>query len=70
MATSETSQEAHTVAVDPSSPPKVSIVVPAFNEAVRIGESLWLNGTTWGENTKMDRKGAVAMFLGSTRTTK
>jgi glycosyltransferase involved in cell wall biosynthesis len=40
MATSETSQEAHTVAVDPSSPPKVSIVVPAFNEAVRIGESL------------------------------
>ena len=38
MATSETSQEAHTVAVDSSSPPKVSIVVPAFNEAVRIGE--------------------------------
>ena len=52
MATSETSQEAHTVAVDPSSPPKVSIVVPAFNEAVRIGESLqrietFLKGMPW-----------------------
>jgi glycosyltransferase involved in cell wall biosynthesis len=40
MATSETSAEAHTVPVDPSVPPKVSIVVPAYNEAVRIGETL------------------------------
>jgi len=40
MATSETSAEAHTGAVDASISPKVSIVVPAFNEAARIGESL------------------------------
>jgi glycosyltransferase involved in cell wall biosynthesis len=40
MATSETSAEAHTVAADPSIPPKVSIVVPAFNEAIRIGDSI------------------------------
>jgi glycosyltransferase involved in cell wall biosynthesis len=39
MATSESSAEAHTVAAD-STPPKVSIVVPAFNEAARIGESI------------------------------
>ncbi|HET9216170.1 MAG TPA: dolichyl-phosphate beta-glucosyltransferase [Terriglobia bacterium] len=36
MATSETSVEAHTVAATSSTVPKVSIVVPAFNEAVRI----------------------------------
>ena len=36
MATSETSVEAHTVAATPSTAPKVSIVVPAFNEAARI----------------------------------
>ncbi len=40
------------MAVDPSSPPKVSIVVPAFNEAARIGESLqrietFLKGMPW-----------------------
>src|SRR5688500_2135189 len=40
MATSETSAEAHTVPVDPSVPTKVSIIVPAYNEAVRIGETL------------------------------
>ena len=40
MATSETSAEADRVAVDPQSSPEVSIVVPAFNEASRIGESL------------------------------
>jgi glycosyltransferase involved in cell wall biosynthesis len=40
MATSESSAEAHTVAAGPSTPPKVSIVVPAFNEAARIGESI------------------------------
>jgi glycosyltransferase involved in cell wall biosynthesis len=40
MATSETSAEAHRVASNPSSSPKVSIVVPAFNEASRIGESV------------------------------
>jgi len=40
MATSETSAEAHAVAADPSTPPQVSIVVPAYNEAVRIGESV------------------------------
>jgi glycosyltransferase involved in cell wall biosynthesis len=40
MATSETSAEVHRVAKVPSSSPKVSIVVPAFNEAVRIGESV------------------------------
>ena len=37
MATSETSAVGHTVA---AIPPKVSIVVPAFNEAGRIGETL------------------------------
>lgn len=37
MATSETSAEGYTVA---AIPPKVSIVVPAFNEAGRIGETL------------------------------
>jgi dolichyl-phosphate beta-glucosyltransferase len=40
MATSETSAEVHRVAKVPSSSPKVSVVVPAFNEAVRIGDSL------------------------------
>jgi glycosyltransferase involved in cell wall biosynthesis len=40
MATSETSAEAHRVANDPSSSPKVSIVVPAYNEATRIGDSI------------------------------
>ena len=40
MATSETSAEAHAVAANPSNPPQVSIVVPAYNEAVRIGESI------------------------------
>ena len=40
MATSETSAEVHQVATDASSSPKVSIVVPAFNEAVRIGDSI------------------------------
>jgi glycosyltransferase involved in cell wall biosynthesis len=40
MATSETSAEVHRVAKVPSSSPKVSIVVPAFNEAVRIGDSV------------------------------
>jgi len=40
MATSETSAEANTVAADPSNRPKVSIVVPAFNEAFRIGETI------------------------------
>ena len=40
MATSETSLEAHTVGVDSSSPVRVSIVVPAFNEADRIADSL------------------------------
>ena len=44
MATSETSAEPHTVAPDSplaSQPsPKVSIVVPAFNEAARIGNSV------------------------------
>jgi len=40
MATSETSAEAHRVPSDPSSSPKVSIVVPAFNEAIRIGDSI------------------------------
>lgn len=40
MATSETSAEAHTVAVDPLIPSKVSIVVPAYNEAIRIGGTL------------------------------
>ena len=39
MATSETSAEGLRVASDSSSP-KVSIVVPAFNEAVRIGDSI------------------------------
>ena len=40
MATSETSSDAHRVASAPSSSPKVSIVVPAFNEASRIGDSI------------------------------
>jgi glycosyltransferase involved in cell wall biosynthesis len=40
MATSETSAEAHAVAANQSIPPQVSIVVPAYNEAVRIGESI------------------------------
>src|SRR5262245_22230037 len=40
MATSETPAEAHTVAAGPSIPPKVSIVVPAYNEAIRIGQSI------------------------------
>src|SRR5262245_49345535 len=40
MATSETSAEGHRVASDSSSSPKVSIVVPAFNEAIRIGDSI------------------------------
>jgi glycosyltransferase involved in cell wall biosynthesis len=40
MATSETSAEGHRAASDSSSSPKVSIVVPAFNEAVRIGDSI------------------------------
>jgi glycosyltransferase involved in cell wall biosynthesis len=40
MATSETSADAHRVASAPSSSPKVSIVVPAFNEASRIGDSI------------------------------
>ena len=39
MATSETSMEANTAA-GPQVPPKVSIVVPAFNEAVRIADSV------------------------------
>jgi glycosyltransferase involved in cell wall biosynthesis len=39
MATSETSLEANTAA-GPQVPPKVSIVVPAFNEAVRIADSV------------------------------
>jgi glycosyltransferase involved in cell wall biosynthesis len=40
MATSETSAEGHRVTAGPSSSPKVSIVVPAFNEAIRIGDSI------------------------------
>src|SRR6186997_2853659 len=40
MATSETSAEAHAVAANPSNAPQVSIVVPAYNEAVRIAESI------------------------------
>jgi len=40
METSETSTEAHRVAVGPSIPPRVSIVIPAYNEASRIGETL------------------------------
>jgi glycosyltransferase involved in cell wall biosynthesis len=40
MATSETSAEVNRVVKVPSSSPKVSIVIPAFNEAVRIGDSL------------------------------
>ena len=40
MATSETSAEAHAVAANASTPPQVSIVVPAYNEAARIGESI------------------------------
>ena len=52
MATSETSAEAHMGAVDCSISPKVSIVVPAFNEAVRIAESLrkietFVKGMAW-----------------------
>jgi glycosyltransferase involved in cell wall biosynthesis len=52
MATSETSAEAHTVGAGPSIPPKVSIVVPAFNEASRIGETIrriesFLKGMPW-----------------------
>jgi glycosyltransferase involved in cell wall biosynthesis len=52
MATSETSAEAHTVAAGPSIPPKVSIVVPAFNEAIRISETIrriegFLKGMPW-----------------------
>jgi dolichyl-phosphate beta-glucosyltransferase len=38
MATSETSTEGRAVGV--VSPPKVSIVVPAFNESIRIGDSI------------------------------
>jgi glycosyltransferase involved in cell wall biosynthesis len=40
MATSETSVDGHTVAATPSTAPKVSIVVPAFNEAARIGDTI------------------------------
>ena len=40
MATSETSAEAHTRGVGSSISPRVSIVIPAFNEEVRIAESL------------------------------
>lgn len=40
MATSETSAEAHAVAANPSTPPRVSVVVPAYNEAARIAESI------------------------------
>jgi glycosyltransferase involved in cell wall biosynthesis len=40
MATSETSAEAHRVVSEFSRSPKVSIVVPAYNEAVRIGDSI------------------------------
>jgi glycosyltransferase involved in cell wall biosynthesis len=40
MATSDTSADAHRVASTPSSSPKVSVVVPAFNEASRIGDSI------------------------------
>jgi dolichyl-phosphate beta-glucosyltransferase len=40
MATSETSSEVHRVSAKPSNPPEVSIVVPAFNEADRIGDSV------------------------------
>jgi glycosyltransferase involved in cell wall biosynthesis len=40
MATSETSAEAHRVAVGPSVPSKVSVVIPAYNEADRIGETI------------------------------
>jgi glycosyltransferase involved in cell wall biosynthesis len=52
MATSETSAEAHAVAANPSTPPQVSIVVPAYNEGIRIGESIqkieaFLKGMPW-----------------------
>jgi glycosyltransferase involved in cell wall biosynthesis len=40
MATSETSAEVHRVSKVPSSSPKVSIVIPAFNEAIRIGDTI------------------------------
>jgi glycosyltransferase involved in cell wall biosynthesis len=40
MATSETSAESNAEAIPSKVAPRVSIVVPAFNEAVRIGESL------------------------------
>ena len=40
MATSETSAESNAEAVNSVVAPRVSIVVPAFNEAARIGESL------------------------------
>jgi glycosyltransferase involved in cell wall biosynthesis len=53
MATSETSAEAHAVAANPSTPPKVSVVVPAYNEAARIAESIrkieeFLKKMPWG----------------------
>src|SRR5688572_26832137 len=53
MATSETSPEAHTVPAAPSTAPTVSIVVPAFNEAARMGETLqkieaFLKRMPWG----------------------
>lgn len=40
MATSETSAGVQRVAIDPLNSPKVSIVVPAYNEAIRIGDSI------------------------------
>jgi len=40
MATSESSAEAHRVTAESSKPPRVSVVVPAYKEASRIGESI------------------------------
>src|SRR5215467_12379509 len=40
MTASETSTGGQAVAVTDNSPPVLSIVVPAFNEAARIGDSL------------------------------